>query len=437
MSDQPSKNQPEGFEEHKPSGKKGKGPSMKERLIAQRKAEAEAAAQPKAAPAKPKAPAPKPAVKRTAAPKKAAPKAAAASDSESGGEEAPARPARAQRASRGGASRRSGARGSSRRRGGDDGDEGEGEERGGRRRPAKKEKNMLVPALGTLAVVAIAGIGAWQFMGGDDADAATKPDPQDATMSAAGDQDDQAMADKAAMEKEAAEKQAAADKAAMEKEAADKEKEASKPKPVATEDLTEAPRRRDGRQKLLVKAPDNIYDPNDPKEPNLKEMEKFAKPDNLSDEDWATINEKVATMLDPDAGAAGTRAATYLEKIGRDAFPAMVNGLLDLDYGTEDGNLNGDFVQRTMMNIANGRNFSWAYGFGESPNKTEIANKRAVALAYGVWQKVVDDPSYWERYSNTEAARRNNAGGGGAAAAPEESADDGADDLMDDLGLDD
>ena len=36
-------NEPEGFEEHKPSGKK-KGPSMKERLIAQRKADEAAAA---------------------------------------------------------------------------------------------------------------------------------------------------------------------------------------------------------------------------------------------------------------------------------------------------------------------------------------------------------------------------------------------------------
>ncbi len=438
---------PEGFEEHKPSGKQGKGPSMKERLIAQRRAEAEAASkgsEPKPAAQKP-APkaAPKPAAKRPAAapkkaaPKKTAPKAAAQDESE----ESSSRPARAQRAGRsGGASRRSGGRAAaSRRRGGDEGDDGEeseGRARGGRRRPAKKEKNMLAPALGTLAVVAIAGIGAWQFMGGDDTEAASKPEtPAETSVSGTGGNEAQAQADQDAADK-AAKEQAAADKAAAEKAAA--EKEASKPETVKPEDMTEAPRNRKGRQLVADVYPDHLYNPDDPEEPNLKEFEKFAKPDSLSDEEWANVNEKVATMLDPDAGAAGTRAATYLEELGRDAFPAMVNGLLDLDYGTAEGNLNGDFVQRTMMNIANGRNFSWGYGFADSPNKTEITNKRAVALAYGVWQKVVEDPSYWERYSNTEAAKREGAGGGDSAPADEpDAADDAADNLLDDLGIDD
>ena len=182
------KETPKGFEQHVPSGKSDRGPSMKERLIAQRRAEAEAQAKGGAKPAS--APAPKPAAKAPTKPVSAAKPARAAAKPQAAAGEAAAesRPTRPGRAAAG-SSRRSSTRagGSSRRRGekaeGDEAEEGEGRRRGGK----PKQKNLLLPVVGVVAVLALAGVGIYKIYSGGETEAAPKdlPNPDDANLAPA------------------------------------------------------------------------------------------------------------------------------------------------------------------------------------------------------------------------------------------------------------
>ncbi|MCP5023368.1 MAG: hypothetical protein GY930_16565 [bacterium] len=427
-------NQPEGFEQHEPSGKKSKGPSMKERLIAQRKADAETAGGAKA----PKA-APKPAAKKKTSAKKkagikpvtpvkraAAPKAAAG-DSEA----APARAASA---------RRSG--GSSRRRGAGAAD-GEGEEGGGRRgRKPSPEKNMT-PIFAGVGVVIIAAAGFFFMRGGKKDTSAQEQNTEntaDADADAAAAEkvaDDQAAADADAAKEQAASDKAAADKAAADAEIA-KAKAAEPKEPQGPP--TEAPRNKKGMQKILageagLKYPDELYDPSDEKEPQIATFELFGKPADCSEDDWATIEKKAALLADLESGAAGTRAAQALKNTyGKNAVPALINVLLRLDYADQEGQEAGDFVQRTLSGICAGRNADWRYDFDVEPNKAIILNCRTVNVWYGVWEKVLKDPPYWDRFTNTEAAKREKAGGN--TTKPKKEASDEEANILDDL-LDD
>ncbi|MFT4649146.1 MAG: hypothetical protein ACI9X4_002381 [Glaciecola sp.] len=431
-----SNNPSEGFEQHKPTGKQGKGPSMKERLIAQRNADAAAAA---AGDSKAEAPAPKkaapekapaqPSEKRVAAKpvKRATSKAAEA------GDEAPAPAKRASSARRSGGAART-----SSRRGGD-----EGEETGGRRgRNKPPEKNMTPIIGGGVAVVLIAA-GAWFFMQDKAADDAANAQEQTAAQEA-----EVAKAEAAEAQAEAqrqsdadADADAAASTAAAEQKAAEAKKVADEAKANEVKEpqgpATEAPRKK-GKQVIYKgeageRYADGLYDPNDAAEPQIATFDLFDKATGCSDDDWAAIQKRAALLGDLESGAAGTRAALKLEKDdGQNAVPALVNVLLRLDYTTQEGQEAGDFVQRTLSRISNGRNADWRYGFASSPNKTIIQNRRTVNVWYGVWAKVVADPTYWDRFAGqTEAAKRAKKG---PAAEPEpEDETDGLDDLLDDL----
>ncbi|MEZ6004531.1 MAG: hypothetical protein R3F17_06135 [Planctomycetota bacterium] len=440
MSNKHEGQSPEGFEEYQPSGKKKSGMSMKERLLAERRAAAEReaaggqAAAPKAAAPKPAPKAPeKPAVQPAAA-RRSAP--AAAAKAESSAEAAPAaRPARASAA--GGGARRSSARsGGSSRRKGEEEAEGGDEARGGRRGrgAAKKEKNMVVPAVAVLALAGLGGVAWWQFGGSKKSNAAesTGPAPATADSNTAG-----APAEGNTPEEKPAETSDNTAKAETPAPKADKPAKADAVAPT-NDGPAEVQFKSDGRYKLATgdNAPDDsLYDPNHEKEVRLSDLEPFGKPEGCSDEQWAEINEKVATMLDPDSGAGGKRAALSLQSdYGKNAFPAIVNGMLKVDYTTQEGHEAGDFAQRTLMELSNGRNASWNYEFDSRPNTATIANRRTVEILYNVWARVLTEPEYWDRYSGTEAARRNAGGGSGDDAPKPEKKDSGS--SLDDLGLD-
>ncbi len=425
-------NQPEGFEQHTPSGKKSKGPSMKERLIAQRKADAAAAPDE----TKPEAQAKKPAAKKAAKKagvKKPAGKRAAAAKAPSGDGEAPTT------SKRSAGSRRSG--GSSRRRGAAAGD-GEGEEGGGRRgRRPSPEKNMT-PIFAGVGVVIIAAV-AFFFMQGEDKNPAAQEQTTEETAAADA---AAATAKEAADEKaaaDAAKEQAASDKAAADA-AAEKEKaDAKAAEPKEPEGpATEAPRNKKGLQAIFLgdaglKYPDDLYDPSDAAEPQIATFEPFGQPSDCSAEDWAEIEKRAKKMVDLDSPAQGTRASLQLEQdYGKNALPALINELLKLDYTTQEGQETGDFIQRTASKISMGRNANWRYGFDTEPNKTIIQNRRTVNVWYGVWAKVIEDPTYWDRFAGqTEAAKRAKAGAGSSNSSEDASDDDAddLDDLLDDL----
>lgn len=398
--------------------KRREGPSMKEQLMARRKAEA----------AESEAPA-KPAAKKAAS-KPASRKPAGAAKPAAGGSRT-TRGSAASGARRGGASSRRG-------RGG----EGEDEGRPARGRRQQKQGN---PALlwGSLGAVVIA-IAGWFFLmkGAEEeivenktamADATAEAGTEGATAPEAAGTTEPEAAPAAPSEPEAA---APASEPAP---AGDGAGEAAAPEETAPEEpegpATEPPRNAaTGRYKVFMlsrqpktaaKYPDELYDPKDPAEPQIATYAMFETPPGTSPDEWEEIMDLARTMIDPDAGAAGNRAAIALEKKGKPAFPAIVNVMLTLDYSTKDGNQAGDVCQRSLQNIANGRNVGWYHSYREEPNKTAIQNTRCVDLLYNnVWARELREPGYFERYAKIEEKKK----------ADEPAEDDGAlDDALDDL----
>lgn len=405
--------------------KRREGPSMKEQLLARRQAEAAAAAGDSDGGAKPaakKASASAASGKRPAASKPATRKPAAASS---------AKPTRA-----GGSTSR---RGASSRRGKDEGEGDEGRPARGRRQ--QKQGN---PALlwGSLAAVVVAIAGWMVMMGGDD------PAPAEETSAQAAEgttPEASAPAEEAATSNPEPTAPEAASPAEESAPAAPEATDGGSDPAAATEEgpedepegpATEAPRNAatgrykvfmlDRQPKTAAKYPDALYDPKDPAEPQIATYQPFDTPPGTSPDEWESIMDQARTMIDPDAGAAGNRAAIALEKIGKPAFPAIINVMLTLDYSTKDGNQAGDVCQRSLQNIANGRNVGWYHSYRDEPNKTAIQNTRCVDILYEqVWGRELREPGYFERYAKLNETEKP------AEEAP--AADTGLDDALDDL----
>ncbi len=174
--------------------------------------------------------------------------------------------------------------------------------------------------------------------------------------------------------------------------------------------------------------PDVIYDPTDPAEPKLADFEPFSVPPGVDESEWLEIMDLARVMIDPDAGAKGLRAAIALEKKGKMSFPAIINVMLNLDFADPEGNMAGDVCQRSLQNIANGRNVGWYHEYRQEPNKTAIQNARCVELLYEkVWSRELKEPGYFERYAKIDEMKKRD------EAPSEEKGDDALDDELDAL----
>ena len=369
------------MEEIQGSGKKRSGPSMKERLLAERKA-AEAAASATKAPVKPAGrPARRPAAAKTAA---------AAS------EDAPKRSSRGKRA--GGVSSRASRRPSATRgkkgRAKAGADVDENEESAPRSRGGRKKSSPLVPLM-SIALILLAGVGVFLFMQGQDA-----PD----TVSAG--ETETAAVDQATIDAEA---QAAADKLAAEEAAAEKKLADEAAAADATAEETEKAKPKKEKKRL------------DPDSVDLTAIEDFGPVDGMSDDDFQGLMEKAKLAIDPEAGAAGNRAKKKLIESGRLAFPALLNIFKTLDFATDQGRGDGDVIQRALMDICGGKNFGWKY---TTESADVYYNKKTVKAWADNWRKAQDDPAHWDKMNKKNKKK-----------AEEAAAEDSMDDLdeLDDL----
>lgn len=342
------------MEEHVPSGKKSGEPTMMERLKAERRAQS----------AKPGATSTaKPAAAKASTPKAAAPKARAAAASTGGAkEDKPTSKGASRRGARGG-SRRSAPKGSSRRRG-EEVDEEEGEEKTGRRGRAKKKSPM--PLIATLGLLIIGGgVAAYfAFSGSDEAEGDTdvaviEPDteqtPEEPTEDAT------------------EEPQEAADEAPVE-EVVETPKE-DKPKPVSNR-----------KEK-------------DPMDVDLAALADFPATAGCSADEWTSLQEDAALLIDPLAGAAGGRAGKRLAKAGFSAVPAIINTMKGLDFGTDQGQKDGDLMQRKLSELHNGKNFEWKYT--TQPNDNYF-NRRVTELWWKTWDKYRGDEAGWLKFTGLD-----------------------------------
>ena len=321
--------------------KKREGPSMKERLLAQRQEDA-AKAVPAAKPAKKAAPKP-------------ADKPAAKSGVRSSRSSAPARSRKA-----------------SRRRGADDDDEKK-EESGSRKRPARrgrqKKKAPVLPfLLALVAFVFVAG-GVWYMF--------VRPQPEGEQAEPKG--DEVAAVDGSGNSENATD--GTSEETTGDASSTDNgTPESSTPDEIEPEDEPEKPKA--------------AAAPKDPNSIDLTLIDDFGPIAECSDARFAELKQLAAEMVDPMSGAAGTRAQIKLEAAGKEAFPVVINIMKKLDLTDEDGFRGGDQCQKTLQHICNGMNAGWWYP-DTSPDDYLYMNKKAIKLWCSTWVRVKDDEAKW------------------------------------------
>ena len=379
--------------------KKREGPSMKERLLAQRQAE-----QAKQAAAAPKV--------TSRAASKTTPKGATKAAAPAAGKAGTSGSRR---------SRPAGSRSRSSRRAGDDEDQEDGGGRAGRRRhaPPKKKLPVLGFVVAVVLLIAVGG-GSWWFLNKETAttdksdevnaagsgaevastDGGTTPDgdggagdgteePGELTDDTTGSGDaDISIADGNAMIGDEGETEAA-------------------PKPIKKE------------------APAG-----DPDSVDLTAIADFGPIAGCGASRFAELQELAATMVDPMAGAASTRAVKSLVESGKEAFPVVFNALKAQDLTTEDGFRNADLAQRTLMDICNGSNFGWKYP-SQEPDTFHYFDKKVIVSWSKAWDQAKDNDGAWAKLAKLDKID-----------APEtptkEVVDDATEDALDSLdGLDD
>ena len=357
---------PAGLEEIKVDpNKKRTGPSMKEKILARKKAEAEAAQAAAAKAAAPKAPAARPAAKPAARPAAAKPAAAKPAAKPAPAKPAPAKPvakpAAAKPAARG---KRSGG--------------------GSKRRAAPAKKKSAVPALlGIGGLVIVAGGALFVFK--DDIMPSEPDEVQAADATQVASEDGAATTpenDAAATPAEPAADEAPGD------DAADPAAEdAPEPEPVSLlDDEPDPAEAADPGEPQISASQEALLD--------LTTLSTYDKVDDTTQEEWDEMNELMVTFLDEEAGAAGNRARNKLRDIGRKAFPVILNNLRTLDLETPLGRQSGMLSQRLLSEICGGINYGWR----DAPEKTDaIFNAKVIRKWHSEWGNAENDVEYWIR----------------------------------------
>jgi hypothetical protein len=338
---------------------------MMEKLRAQRAAEAAAAAAPPPVPSRQPAAPPRAAPAENAGEKATPPGGKKKSGSRSG----PKSRAAARKA-KGKTSRSSAS--SSRRSGKGDGDDQDTGETSGRWQPKKKKSPL--PFIGSLVGAVLVAFLLWKFVlnetPGEEA-------PIDTTVAGAGTEADDAATNEPIVEE---------------------------PKTPEPEEVVKAPAEEPSKEAKEPAEPVNRYDPSSV---NLDLLETFEAQEGTTPAEWSDIQQLTALAIDPDAGAAGARAAKKLvETYGPKAFGSIVNRMTKIDYSTEQGFRDGDVLQRALQDISNGKNAGWAYS---TSDKDHLFNKKVVKLLHKVWARASTDEAYWLNYSKQDGAAQEKA----------------------------
>lgn len=347
-----------------PKKKPADGMTMKEKILARKKAEAEARAKQVAVEGEPAKGGTKPAA---AKPRPAAPaKPAATRKRKSSKADGEAKPARGKRAGKAGArgGGRAGARG---KRGADDG----GERRG---RAAKEEKKSPMVAIIAVLVLVLGGGGAWYFLAGPGKKEAPKQTDVAQNDAANEATPDETVNEPAEATPEAVDPVDDAPDEPMDQMAADA--------PASTDKPVEAPA-------------EETYDPS---EITFDEYPIYGPAVGTTEEEWADIQEQAATFMDMAGGARQGRARNKLVDYGYKAFPAVMNEIRNIDLTVRDGYVLGEMFNQLMVQLMNGKSANWVYTTDDDgilTAKSQYQNRRIIGVYLNTWKKVDEDPTVW------------------------------------------
>jgi hypothetical protein len=118
------------------------------------------------------------------------------------------------------------------------------------------------------------------------------------------------------------------------------------------------------------------------------------------------LRQWMAEYIDPNAGAAGSRAGKALQEAPKEAFPFIINAFKRIDTTTEDGFRAGDLTQKLLERICNGNNFDWKYpapGSETLERKDVLYNQKVVRAWHTEWLKCKDDEARWLKLTKQAA----------------------------------
>jgi hypothetical protein len=136
----------------------------------------------------------------------------------------------------------------------------------------------------------------------------------------------------------------------------------------------------------------------------------FERLPETGDEEWQKLQGWVKDLLNPNAGAEAGRARARLTEAGKAAFPALLNGLLALDYGTRDGMSVGNDGVQVFQKICRGVNYGWK--LEDDPKAAEYFNKRVIELWAQRWQVAAQDEAAWAEMAKLNPSSEEEAGEG-------------------------
>ena len=366
--------------EPKPKQQPADGMSMKEKIIARKKAEAEAQraqAKPAAKPVPAAKPKPKPAAK---------PKPVARRKAKDGDDEKPARAGRSSRAGAGRKSARTGAKAGARGSRGKRGESGSGERRG-RRAAKEEEKKKPVGAIIAVLVLVLGGVGAWAFLYGP----LKSEEPQDQVATGGGDDAAETNLDDVTA---GAEDAAGEDATGMDStESMDTTDDATD---AAAEDATD-----DAGEDAAADEPEEAPEEKtyDPSEVSYDEYPVYGPAVGTTEEEWEDIQLQAERMFDPSGGARQSRAVKALREYRWKAYPAIMNEMRKVDLGTMDAYVLGDMFNQMMVFLQNGRSANWVYTRDEETglltDKAQYNNRLIVRVYLKSWSEIVEDPTAW------------------------------------------
>ena len=153
--------------------------------------------------------------------------------------------------------------------------------------------------------------------------------------------------------------------------------------------------------------PAQAPEPAQPKEPKVKDPDEidlslipdFGPLAGQTQEEFDALRQDAVSMIDPMAGAAGNRARLRLVEAEKKAFPAILNVFKRIDFSTQQGYQDGDLCQKTLREICNGNNFEWRYT--TEPNDVWF-NKRVVERWAQSWDRAKDDEAFWLKLSKQD-----------------------------------
>ncbi|MCP4093184.1 MAG: hypothetical protein GY747_07010 [Planctomycetes bacterium] len=129
-----------------------------------------------------------------------------------------------------------------------------------------------------------------------------------------------------------------------------------------------------------------------------------------SDDEWSDIVEDLELFMD-DSGAQSNRAGKRLvDDYPRGAFPAIVNGMMKLDYEDSDGQYMASSLNELLTRIGKGTNLGWT-SMSDLESGTDewssgvLYNKKVAAGWHMMWvNKYGVDDNAWASFSSSAGA---------------------------------